>query len=167
MINADGRVIGLNEQIATNSGGGEGVGFAVPVNLVKRSVAQLRDDGRARYAYLGVSTVAVYPQLVKKFDLGVNKGAWVQSLVGDGPGADAGLRAGSGSSSFQGATYRPGGDVITKINGRSVGDPDQLSEIVARYAPGSTVTVTVHRDGSDRDVKVKLTERPSGSGNTP
>jgi S1-C subfamily serine protease len=167
LINAAGRVIGLNEQIATNSGGGEGVGFAVPINLVKRSVAQLRENGRARYAYLGVSTVPVYPQLAEKFDLGVRKGAWIQSVVGGGPGADAGLKAGSGSSAFQGANYRTGGDVITKINGRAIADPDALSEVVARYTPGTTVTVTVHRDGADRDVKVKLAERPSGSGSTP
>ena len=61
LVDADGRVIGINQQIKTNSGGGEGVGFAVPIDVVKRSLAQLRDDGKAHYAYLGVSSVAALP----------------------------------------------------------------------------------------------------------
>jgi S1-C subfamily serine protease len=100
---------------------------------------------------------------VKKFDLGVAKGAWVQSVTGGGPADTAGLRAGRGSATFQGESYRVGGDVITKVNGHAIGDADELSEVIARYRAGQTVTVTVHRDGSDKDVKVRLGERPAGS----
>src|SRR5438034_11167747 len=67
LVGADGRVIGINQQIASKSGGGEGVGFAVPIDVVKRSVAQLRASGAVHYAYLGVVSVPLYPQLVEKF----------------------------------------------------------------------------------------------------
>ena len=69
-------MIGINQQIKSTSGGGEGVGFAVPVNAVKRSLDMLREDGEAQYAYLGVSSVELYPQLVDHFHLDVDKGAW-------------------------------------------------------------------------------------------
>ena len=74
LVGADGRVIGINQQIQSRSGGGEGVGFAVPIDIVKRSVEQLRSDGTARYAYLGVSSVPLYPQLVDHFGLKVEHG---------------------------------------------------------------------------------------------
>jgi S1-C subfamily serine protease len=77
LVGADGRVIGINQQIATKSGGGEGVGFAVPIDVVKRSLAQLRDGGQVHYAYLGVESVPLYPQLVERYKLDVSKGAWV------------------------------------------------------------------------------------------
>src|SRR6201999_936382 len=72
LVGADGSVIGINQQIQTRSGGGEGVGFAVPIDVVKRSVGQLRDGGQAHYAYLGVSSVPLYPQLVEHFGLKVD-----------------------------------------------------------------------------------------------
>jgi S1-C subfamily serine protease len=75
LVGADGKVIGVNQQIKTNSGGGEGVGFAVPVDVVKRSLGALRETGDAQYAYLGVASVPLYPQLVERFDLPVEKGA--------------------------------------------------------------------------------------------
>ena len=89
LVDEDGRVIGINQQIKTNSGGGEGVGFAVPVDLVKRSLGQLRETGKVAYAYLGVSSVPLYPQLVERFDLPVQKGAWVQEITPGGPAARA------------------------------------------------------------------------------
>ena len=88
LVGSDGRVIGVNQQIQSRSGGGEGVGFAVPIDVVKRSVGQLREEGRARYAYLGVSSVPLYPQLVDHFKLSADKGAWVQAVEPGGPAAD-------------------------------------------------------------------------------
>ena len=79
-------MIGINQQIKTTSGGGEGVGFAVPIDAVKRSLGMLRETGRADYAYLGVSSVELYPQLVDRFDLDVDKGAWVQDVTRQQPG---------------------------------------------------------------------------------
>ena len=108
-------MIGINQQIQSRSGGGEGVGFAVPIDVVKRSVGQLREEGRARYAYLGVSSVPLYPQLVDHFGLKVDKGVWVQQVTPGGPAANAGLRGGNGQEVFQGQPFARGGDVITKV----------------------------------------------------
>jgi S1-C subfamily serine protease len=163
LLDARGQVIGINEQIKTNSGGGEGVGFAVPVDLVRRSLAQLRANGQARYAYLGVATSPVYPQLAEHFKLDVRKGAWVQSVTAGSPAADAGFHGGSGQERFQAEDYRTGGDVITKVQGKPVANPDDIAVILARFRPGDTVTVEVHRDGATRELKVKLGERPLGS----
>ena len=87
LVGSDGRVIGINQQIQSRSGGGEGVGFAVPIDVVKRSVGQLREEGRARYAYLGVSSVPLYPQLVDHFELDGRQGR-----VGPGRRRRAGRR---------------------------------------------------------------------------
>jgi S1-C subfamily serine protease len=160
LLNADGEVIGVNQQIKTNSGGGEGVGFAVPVGMVRRSLEQLRKDGKAEYAYLGVSSVALYPQLVEKFDLPVQKGAWLQEITKDGPAEAADLDGGTSEQTFQARRFRTGGDVVVRVDDTPIGDPDDLSEAISRHRPGEEVTVRVYRDGEPRDEKVKLGARP-------
>jgi S1-C subfamily serine protease len=163
LIGADGRVIGINQQIETKSGGGEGVGFAVPIDVVKRSLAQLRESGQAHYAYLGVVSVPLYPQLVQRFGLKTGTGAWVQAVNPGSPAAQAGLRGGSGDTTFQGSSYRQGGDVITKVGDIAVKDPDDLAGAVARYRPGQTVAVQVDRGGRVERLQVHLRERPLGN----
>jgi S1-C subfamily serine protease len=155
-------VIGVNQQIQSRSGGGEGVGFAVPIDAVKRSVDQLRETGRARYAYLGVSSTPLYPQLVEHFELDVDKGAWIQAVNPGGPAERAGLRGGSGEARFQGSTFVRGGDVITKLGGRPVTGAEDLAAAIARFKPGETVDVEVSRGGRAEQMKVKLGERPLG-----
>jgi S1-C subfamily serine protease len=162
LVSGRGEVIGINQQIQTNSGGGEGVGFAVPINVVKRSVGQLRETGSAHYAYLGVSSVPLYPQLVEHFKLDVDKGAWVQKVNGGGPAARAGLRGGSGGEVFQGTQFARGGDVITKVGDTPITNADDLSDAVAKHKPGETVDVEIHRGGQTQTVEVKLAERPLG-----
>jgi S1-C subfamily serine protease len=161
LVDPDGKVIGINQQIKTNTGGGEGVGFAVPVDVAKRSLEQLRSDGEVSYAYLGVETVSIYPQLRERFDLPVGKGAWVQDVVDDGPADDAGVRGGADRETvFQVRGYHSGGDVITSIDGRPVDDPDDLSRAVALLDPGETVALEAWRDGEHREVRIKLGSRP-------
>jgi S1-C subfamily serine protease len=162
LVDGEGRVIGVNQQIKSTSGGGEGVGFAVPVDVVKRSLEMLRDEGEARYAYLGVSSVELYPQLVERFKLDVEKGAWVQTVNPGGPAERAGLRGGSGEVRFQAEVYRPGGDVITKVGGKPVESSAQLAEVIAGYEPGEEVALEIHRDGDTKEIRVKLDERPLG-----
>jgi S1-C subfamily serine protease len=162
LVGSDGRVIGINQQIQSRSGGGEGVGFAVPIDVVKRSVDQLRDSGTAKYAYLGVTSTELYPQLVEHFKLDVDKGAWVQEVNPGGPAEAAGLRGGTGQEVFQGGAFRRGGDVITKLGGRSIADADDLSAAIARLEPGETTDVEIHRGGETQTIKVKLGERPLG-----
>jgi S1-C subfamily serine protease len=160
LVDGEGRVIGVNQQIKSTSGGGEGVGFAVPVDAVKRSIDKLRDDGEAHYAYLGVSSVELYPQLVDRFKLEVDKGAWVQDVNPGGPAERAGIRGGGSEVTFQARAFRPGGDVITKVDGKPVEDSAQLAELIAAYEPGEEVPVEVHRGGDTQEIEVKLGERP-------
>ena len=160
LVDGGGRVIGVNQQIQTSSGGGEGVGFAVPVDVAKRSLAQLRARGKVRYAYLGVETVAIYPQLRERFGLPVAKGAWVQGVTAGGPAEKAGIHGGTEETRFQAGSFRTGGDVITRIDGRPVEAPSDLAGIVAALDPGKTVTVETWRDGKRRPVRLKLGERP-------
>jgi S1-C subfamily serine protease len=162
LVNSEAKVIGINQQIKTTSGGGEGVGFAVPIDAVKRSLEMLRDSGKAEYAYLGVSSVEVYPQLVDRFDLDVDTGAWVQDVNPGGPAEKAGIRGGSSPVTFQAQSYRPGGDVITKVDGRPVEDSSQLADVIADYKPGDEVPIEIHRNGDTRELDVKLGDRPLG-----
>jgi S1-C subfamily serine protease len=162
LVDGDGNVIGINQQIKSTSGGGEGVGFAVPVDAVKRSLDMLRHGGQAKYAYLGVSSVEIYPQLVDKFDLDVQKGAWVQEVNAGGPAEKAGIRGGGSPVTFQAQAFRPGGDVITKVAGRNVENSSQLADVIADFKPGDEVPLEIHRDGDTREITVKLGERPLG-----
>jgi S1-C subfamily serine protease len=162
LVDGEGRVIGVNQQIKSTSGGGEGVGFAVPIDAVKRSLDMLRKDGEADYAYLGVSSVELYPQLVDKFDLDVDKGAWVQQVNPGGPADRAGIRGGGSPVEFQAQPYRPGGDVITKVDGKAIENSAQLADLIADYEPGQEVPLEIHRDGDTREIEVKLGERPLG-----
>jgi S1-C subfamily serine protease len=162
LVDGDGHVIGVNQQIKTTSGGGEGVGFAVPVDAVKRSLDRLRKDGTADYAYLGVASVELYPQLVEKFDLDVQKGAWVQEVNPGGPAEKAGIRGGGSPVEFQAQAFRPGGDVITRVDGKAIEDSAQLADLIADYEPGEEVPLEIHRGGDTREIEVRLGERPLG-----
>jgi S1-C subfamily serine protease len=161
LIDSDGDVIGINAQIRTNSGGGEGVGYAIPSDQVRRAIAQLRTDGKVEYPYLGVSTSPVYPQLADRFKLGTDHGAWIQELVKGGPGAKAGLRAGKGEVRFQARPYAPGGDVITKVENRPIESSNDVGLALLPYKPGDTVTLEIVRDGKRRSVDVRLGARPA------
>jgi S1-C subfamily serine protease len=154
-------VLGINSQIETSSGEGAGVGFAVPIDVVRRSLAQLRRSGRVRYAYLGVNTLEVYPQLAARFHLGATHGAYLDNVLGGGPAAKAGLRGATGDTvTFQGARFRPGGDVITKVGSTPIARAADVSLALNRFEPGQTVRITVSRDGRERVVPVTLGERP-------
>jgi S1-C subfamily serine protease len=160
LVNGRGQVIGINQQIKTNSGGGEGVGFAVPSAAVKRSLDMLRAEGRARYAYLGVSSVELYPQLVDRFDLGVDKGAWIQDVSPGGPADQAGLHGGGRQVRFQAGSFRTGGDVITRVGRREIEDADDLSQAISEYGPGEEARLEVHRGDRTQTFKVRLGSRP-------
>ncbi len=163
LVDERGEVLGINSQIRSSGGGSEGVGFAVPVDTVRRVLEELRRDGEVEYSFLGVSTTAVYPQLAERFRLPVRSGAWVQEVTTGGPAARAGLRAGSDEERFQAQDFRVGGDVITRLEGRSLRDPDDLSEALTRFPPGAAVTLEVHRGTERREVRVQLGERPRQS----
>jgi S1-C subfamily serine protease len=160
MLDAGARVLGINEQIETDSGSNSGVGFAVPVSAIKRSVAQLQENGQAEYAYIGVSTQALYPQLAAKLGLDTTFGGLLAEVVPGGPADKAGLEGGDKKLRFQAAEYRTGGDVILQVEGHDVVLPDDLARLIASKKPGETVTLTVLHDGEKKQVKVTLGKRP-------
>src|SRR3954447_6145041 len=161
LLDASGGVLGINSQIESGNGDGAGVGFAVPIDVVRRSLGQLRRSGTVHYAYLGIQTLEVYPQLAARFHLGAPHGAYLDQVLAGGPAATAGLEGASGDPvSFQGARFRPGGDVITKVGATAVTQAADVSLALTRYQPGQTVAITVSRDGHSRFVRVKLGERP-------
>ena len=160
LLDARGAVIGINSQISSTSGANQGVGFAVPVDTVKRSLGQLRRDGKVAYAYLGVSTVPVFPQLARKLSLGANDGVYVEQVAGGSPAAKAGVRGGRGSVHFQGRDYRVGGDVIVKAGGTTLREDTDLSKAIADERPGQTIELEIVRKGRRQTVRVRLGERP-------
>ena len=164
LLDAKGRVIGVNAQIKSASGGGEGVGFAIPVDTVGRSLKELREEGEVDYGYLGVSTLILWPQLAQRLDIGARAGALVQEVEDDSPARAAGIEAGGDTISFQGQPeIATGGDVIVAVDGEPLTREDDLSDVISRRGAGDEVELTVVRDGDQRKVRVELEPRPAGS----
>jgi S1-C subfamily serine protease len=160
LLDAGARVVGINQQIETNSGANDGVGFAVPISAIKRSVAQLREDGSAEYAYLGVSSQSLYPQLARKLGLDTTFGGLISEVVPGGPAEKAGLEGGDEKIRFQAAEYRAGGDVILAIDGHKIVSENDLSRIISSHKPGDRVTLTVLHDNQQEKVELTLGKRP-------
>lgn len=160
LLAADGTVLGINSQIRTESGDGSGVGFAVGVDTVKRSLDQIRATGKVRYAYLGISSSGLFPQLVEEFDLGTQRGSWVQTVTPGGPADEAGIRAGDERKVFQDQPYQTGGDVIVAVDGRRIREEDDLSVALAAKQPGEVAQIAVIREGRRQVVAVELGDRP-------
>jgi S1-C subfamily serine protease len=162
LLDAGARVVGINQQIETNSGANDGVGFAVPISTVKRSLAQLEKDGEAEYAYIGVSTQPLYPQLADKLGLDTDHGGLLSEVIPGSPAAKAGLEGGEDRLRFQANAYRTGGDVILSIDGQPVVQPDDLARVISLHQPGQTVDLDVLHDGEHEQVEVTLGKRPQG-----
>jgi S1-C subfamily serine protease len=157
-------VIGINAQIESTSGTAEGVGFAIPIDVARRSLDQLVRTGRVRYAYVGIRTQDVTPGMAKEFDLGAERGALVTRVDEGTPAAAAGLRGGTRTEAYQGLDVTLGGDLIVAIGATPVTGTDDISRVVAtELLPGQTVTFTVLRGGKRRTVEVTLGERPPGT----
>ena len=162
LFDAGGRVIGINAQIESTSGTNEGVGFAIPIDLARRSLDQLLRTGKVRYAYIGVSTQDVTPGIAKAFGLGADRGALVTRVEDGSPAALAGLRGGSRTEAFNGLDVTLGGDLIVAIGGTKVNDADDVSRLVTTtLEPGETVTFTVLRGTRRVSIPVTLGNRPA------
>jgi S1-C subfamily serine protease len=165
LLDAKGVVLGINAQIKTDSGGGEGVGFAVPVDAVRRSLADLRAHGRVDYAYLGVTTLTLWPQLAERLGLPNANGALIQKIEDGSPAEKADMKAGDDEITFQGQSgIRTGGDVIVALNGRPLTRSQDLTDGISALGSGDTARLTLLRDGKRRTVDVKLGTRPSRTG---
>ena len=161
LFDARGRVLGINAQIRSDSGNAEGVGFAVPINSARRSMAQLIATGRVAYAYVGITTEDLTPSLARRFGYPVLQGAVIDSVRPGTAGDKAGLRGGSREVSVNGSTFTTGGDLIVAIAGRAVRNAEDLVRVVTQQLrPGQTAVFTLFRDGRRLRLPVKLDERP-------
>jgi S1-C subfamily serine protease len=163
LLDARGRAIGINAQIRSDSGNAEGVGFAIPINSARRSMEQLISTGKVTYAYVGVTTQDVTPAVARRFDLGAQRGALIQSVVDGAPADAAGLHGGSDLEPFNGISINLGGDLIVSFAGERVERAADIAAIVTnRLRPGQTVSVTVVRGGTGKreTVRLRLIERP-------
>ena len=166
LIDADGRVIGVNSQIETANGssGNVGIGFAVPSNTVKSVVAQLLDDGRVDRAFLGVSLQGIEPEVADVLRLASDKGVLVASVRDGSPAAEAGIEGGDTQVVVAGESYEVGGDIIVAIDGTEVTSVDELREAIAAHEPGDKVKLTVvHSDGKRETVTVELARQPESA----
>ena len=146
LVDVDGRLIGINTAILSRSGGFQGVGLAVPANLVSQVTESLVKNGKVVRGYLGLNIQSVTPALAESFNLKENRGALVADVVDNGPADKAGVKE---------------GDVVTAINGQPVIDANSLTMAVSTIAPGTKVSLDVLRDGKKEQITAKTGERPN------
>lgn len=145
LVDAQGRLVGVNTAILSNTGTSQGVGFAVSAEQALVSADQLIDEGFVRHPLLGVTGIDVTPDVAEQFDLSANQGAIVES-VQEGTGADE-------------ADVRPG-DLIVAVDGEQLATMGELVAEVRRHAPGDVLSLEMLRDGEQITVDVELGERP-------
>ncbi len=145
LVDAQGRLVGINTAILSRSGGNQGIGFAIPTNLARDVMGELVSDGKVTRGYLGVLIQDVTPGLAKEFKLEDRKGALVGEVTPKGPAAKAGVAS---------------GDVVVEVNGKEISDSRHLKLEVARIKPGETATLKVLREGDAKTIKVKVGELP-------
>lgn len=141
LVDAEGRLIGINQSIFSRSGGNNGIGFAIPINLARGVLERLATDGKIVRGYLGVDPQEVTPDLAQAFKLPDNSGALIGQVVPDSPAAAAGLKE---------------GDVILEVNGKKITDPRHLRLTISQLAPKSKATLRVIRDGKERSLTATL-----------
>lgn len=151
LVNLDGEIIGINTAIA---GDAQGIGFAIPINDIKGLVESVKETGTLQRPYIGVVYVAITNDIAQQYGLSVTRGAYIptteelgsEAIVSGGPANKAGLKA---------------GDVITKLNGKSIDQTNSLSALVNQYKVGDKVDLTVIRDGKTKDISVTLGSAPT------
>ena len=163
LIDSSGKVIGINTMIASNSGGSQGLGFAVPINTAVEVMDRLKTGGAAGDAYLGVSGQTLSADLATALGVSVSEGVLVAEVASGSPAAMAGIIGGDRQIVIQGQTYLTGGDVIQAIDGEAVTSAEDLVAVISRHKPGDTITLAVVRNGQTKQVQATLTERPSGA----
>ena len=149
LVDAEGRLIGINTWIATSSGGSEGVGFAVPINMARRSMERLISGGKVTRGYLGIDLQDITPGLAQDFNLPTQNGALVGDIRPGTPAEKAGIKS---------------GDVIIAFNGKDVSDSHELQLAVSQCDPGSSATVKLIRDGVQKNFTVTLGQLPGQPG---
>ncbi len=167
LLDASGRVIGINSQIETGgSGGGSvGIGFAVPIDTAKSEIAELEKGGTVRGAYIGLTSLTIDGSL-SALNLPVKSGALVQSVQKGTPAEKAGIRGGTVTGNTEGGQVAVGGDIIVAIDGKAVTSSEDLANDISAKKPGDTITVGLLRANGKggyehKTVSVKLASRPN------
>jgi putative serine protease PepD len=157
LLDLHGKVVGISSQIESDSGGNDGVGFAVPSNTVKRVATALIASGKVSHAQLGVRVQTITPAAAST--IGEAAGVAVVDVQPGSAAADAGLKASTGTKSVNGQSYPTDGDVITEVDGQNVETSADLKAAIDAHAPGDTIKLTVVRSGDTRTVTVTLDAR--------
>src|SRR6476646_2650581 len=162
LLDAQGRVIGINSQIESPNGGGNvGIGFAVPANTVRQVAQQLLANGQVEHAFLGISGTDVTPELADVLNLGVKQGALVQSVVPGGPADKAGVHGGNATVSIGGQRVRAGGDVIAEVDGQAMTGMTDVANAISQKHPGDQVQLALVHGSTKRTVTVTLGNQPA------
>jgi S1-C subfamily serine protease len=164
LLNGRGHVIGVNTAIFSPSGGNVGIGFAIPINTVRDVVAELIDKGRVDHAWLGVSMATVDEELAETFRLPAERGVLVTDVVPGSPADEAGLEGGDTTVVVNGESYRLGGDIVTRADGKPVASAEELGDAVADKEPGDEIELEVRREDETEQVTVELGRRPAEAG---
>ncbi len=147
LVNIKGEIVGINTAIFSVTGGYQGIGFAIPSNMVKNVMENIVKEGKVVRGWLGVQIQALTPELARQFNLKDEKGVLLADIVEGGPAEKGGLKR---------------GDVIIEYNGKKIENPFQLRNMVATTKPGDTVNIMVMRNGKALSIKVVVGELPDG-----
>jgi S1-C subfamily serine protease len=163
LLDSQGKVIGVNTIIFTQSGFSSGVGLAVPINTVKRVVPELIENGHFAHPWLGIRGYSINAELAEALDLPVNNGVLVAEAIRDGPSVQAGLRGGQREVPVEGfiEPITAGGDIIIAINDTEIRSMDDLITFLESTVVGQEVELTIIRDGDEKRLTVELDERPN------
>jgi S1-C subfamily serine protease len=164
LLDAEGRVIGVNAAISTgNTGerGNVGIGFAIPINTVKDVAAQLIRSGKVEHAFLGVDVKGITPQFAQLFKLPVDHGLLVQRVYSGSAAAKAGLRAGTQDVVVAGESYVVGGDIIVSADGNRLFSFSRLQDLIASHKPGDTIKLEIYRGSTRQSLDVTLGRQPA------
>jgi S1-C subfamily serine protease len=161
LLDSLGRVVGVTSQIESESGGNDGVGFAVPSDTIQPIVTQLIADGSVSHAYLGVAVATITQSAAEQLDL--TPGVALTSVTQGTSADEAGLRAATDATVSDGEEVPTGGDVITALDGDPVNTAEELRARIDAKQPGDELKITYVRDGTTRTVTVTLGDRPGAS----
>ncbi len=164
LLDAHGRVIGINSQIATQSGGNEGIGFAVPIDIVRPVMQDIIEQGKPRHAWIGITGEEITPQTAKALGLNGTTGVAIRTVDDRGPAKAAGLKATTAKSE---SDPPKGADIITSVAGQPVRDFGDLSQEVSSRRVGEKIEITYLRSGEKKDATLTLANRPPLTGPSP